>query len=71
MKFINSKNVKNYISEMHQPREWGGLDDYEIKFVPEELENETPKIEDDELVNNNNNSSRANLNLSMENKKVH
>jgi hypothetical protein len=39
MKFINSKTAKNYISESHQPKEWGnGLDDYELKFEPENYE---------------------------------
>lgn len=68
MKFINSKTAKNYISEIYQPKEWGGLDDYELKFIPEK-----EQADDELLLLNNNNKPlllQQNLNLTLENKKV-
>lgn len=66
MKFINSKSAKNYISESHQPKEWGGKDDYELKFEQEQFDDESGVL----LKGNNNSPTRANLNLPIENKKV-
>lgn len=54
MKFITSKNASTYISEAHQPKEWGGLDDYELKFVSEEQE-----CSDETIKDNNNVSSHV------------
>lgn len=65
MKFITSKTAKNYISEIHQPREWGGLDNYEIGFVSEHMDNQNSN--NGEFLNN---KSSSNVNLSLENKKV-
>lgn len=65
LKTINSKNARNYIDVDNMPVSWGGNDDYEFTFVPENRSNE--EIIETELQQrmniNNNNSEHANLNL--------
>lgn len=35
MKFVNSKNLHEYVTEENQLTCWGGKDDYTFKFIPE------------------------------------
>lgn len=37
MKFIDSKNIGEYVSHECQQRSWGGVDDYTFEFEPEAL----------------------------------
>ena len=57
LKFINSKNASQYISQDCMPLEWGGLDEYELKF-----ESEIDETSND-VTGNNNDLSQVNLNL--------
>lgn len=36
LRFVNSKNLNEYISEDNMLTCWGGTDDYQFKFSPEE-----------------------------------
>ncbi|KAG5676878.1 hypothetical protein PVAND_006683 [Polypedilum vanderplanki] len=49
LRFINAKNVRQYINDQYIPYEWGGSDKYELKF-----ESEVTKSQD---YNNNENVS--------------
>lgn len=56
---------------MQQPKEWGGQDNYELKFESEEnYDNGDEKYHNSNEENNNNSASRDNLNVSMDSKKV-
>lgn len=35
MKFVDSKNIREYVSNECMLTSWGGLDDYTFQFVPE------------------------------------
>lgn len=59
MKFITSKNVRQYIDDEHMPSEWGGLDNYELKFEHEKHSTESME----NIANNNNDEAQVNLNL--------
>lgn len=61
MKFINSKNVRQYITEENMPYEWGGLDKYELKFEPEVYPAELMDKEADFA--NNNDEIQENFNI--------
>lgn len=36
LRFVNSKNLNEYISEENMLTCWGGKDDYQFKFAPEQ-----------------------------------
>lgn len=65
LKFVNKKNLKEYVSPDQMLRCWGGTDDYTFKFVPQD-----PKVQillrDPEDIaagdGNNNESQMANRN---------
>jgi hypothetical protein len=61
MKFINSKTVRQYISDENMPHEWGGLDNYELKFEPEVYPAELMEKEAD--FENNNDEIQENFNI--------
>lgn len=65
LKFINAKNVRQYIDEDNMPREWGGKDDYVFSFVPETRQIDEVKHEEKTLHHsvNNNNTEQTNLNV--------
>lgn len=66
MKFVNSKTAKNFVEPAHQPIEWGGSDNFELKFESEELDNGD---EEGSHVNNNIDGS-VDLNLKSRKEKV-
>lgn len=35
MKFVNKKNLKEYVSVENMQKCWGGTDDYTFKFTPQ------------------------------------
>lgn len=37
MRFVNSKNLSEYVSQDNQLKSWGGTDDYTFKFEPEQF----------------------------------
>ena len=61
MKFINSKTVRQYIDEENMPYEWGGSDNYELKFEPEAYPAELMEKEEDFA--NNNDEIQENFNI--------
>lgn len=68
LKFINAKNVDEYIDEANTPASWGGQDSYEFSFVPESSrQSDEAKHENGTLHQpaNNNDAEHANLNLSQ------
>lgn len=56
LKNINNKNIRDYIDEDNMLVPWGGKDDYEFKFIPEQRRPEPS------LLNNNNNFTNLNNN---------
>lgn len=40
MRFVNQKNLHEYITKENMLTCWGGTDDYEFKFVPEKIVHE-------------------------------
>nr|XP_029730585.1 motile sperm domain-containing protein 2-like [Aedes albopictus]XP_029730586.1 motile sperm domain-containing protein 2-like [Aedes albopictus] len=62
LKNINNKNIRDFIDEDYMLVPWGGKDDYEFKFFPEQRQPEPS------LLNNNNNFVNHNNNSI---KKVH
>lgn len=36
LRFVNAKNLNEYISEDNMLASWGGKDDYQFKFTPEQ-----------------------------------
>lgn len=67
LKFINAKNVHQYIDDANIPTSWGGQDSYEYSFVPESRQNDEMKYENGAMhqPTNNNDAEQANLNLSQ------
>jgi hypothetical protein len=65
LKFINAKNVRQYIDDENMPLEWGGKDGYKFSFVPEIRQNDKLKHENGTLHQpiNNNKGEQTNLNL--------
>lgn len=41
LRFVNAKNLNEYISEDNMLTCWGGTDDYQFKFVPEQIQEPT------------------------------
>lgn len=37
MRFVNTKNLSEYVSESNQLKSWGGTDDYTFEFEPEKF----------------------------------
>lgn len=37
LRFVNAKNLNEYINEENMLTSWGGKDDYQFKFSPEKL----------------------------------
>lgn len=37
LRFVNTKNISEYITEENMLTCWGGKDDYQFKFVPEQI----------------------------------
>lgn len=65
MKFINKKNIKEYVSPENMQRCWGGQDDYVFKFEPQNPKVQIlPRDADDMGDGNNNESQQANRNPS-------
>lgn len=66
LKFVSVKNVRQYINDDNMPVAWGGKDNYEYSFVPENRgENGEVVYENGALHQqaNNNNADQANLNF--------
>jgi hypothetical protein len=69
MKFLNSKNVQQYINVDNMPTDgWKGNDDFELVFVSED----SLKSYEKELneINNNNNNDKFQENLNLRGRKV-
>lgn len=57
LKNINNKNIRDYIDEDYMLVPWGGKDDYEFKFIPEQRQPEPSLLNNNNnIVNHNNNS---------------
>lgn len=37
LRFVNAKNLNEYINEDNMLASWGGKDDYQFKFIPEKI----------------------------------
>lgn len=59
MKFVNKKNLKEYVSPENMLRCWGGLDDYQFQWVPQ---NPNIKILPRDDMEDGNNNIEANRN---------
>lgn len=77
LKFISAKNVRQYIDEDNMPISWGGKDNYEFSFKPENLASNSTngKIiltngKTNHQMNNNNNNDSQLENLNLLHKKV-
>lgn len=70
MRFVNSKNLSEYVRIECQQKSWGGTDDYNFSFVSEKKvetddETETTKLlsgVNGSIINNNNNNNHNNNN---------
>lgn len=63
MKFVNAKNVRQYIDDENIQASWGGKDNYAYSFKPENRPSDENVFVNGTLQNNNNDAEQANLNL--------
>ncbi|XP_058458227.1 motile sperm domain-containing protein 2-like [Malaya genurostris] len=56
LKNINNKSIRDYVSEESLLVPWGGMDDYEFKFVPEKKNLQLPLENNNSIIHNNNNT---------------